>query len=248
MADPAAMLALGTIRSTGEHGLFHSLNVMIYALVLGERLGLPEEGLTSLGLAALLHDLGKAAFDETDPAQAEPMRTLHPQVGAEILGRVALEDPAPMLVAYEHHMLADGSGWPHVDDDYVPHPYSRMVAIANRYENLTNGPDSSSMTPDKALVRILREAGGQLDPFFSRLFANALGVFPVGCLVRLSDQSVGAVVRGGDDPLAPVVRLAYDEKGLEIEDPDEIDLADSPISIVEVISPEALNVAVAEKL
>ncbi len=249
--DPPAVLGLATISGSGERDLFHSLNVMIYALALGQRLGLPEEGLQSLGMSALLHDVGKSAFDRGDMMQAEPMRQMHPRVGAEILQRVALEDPAPMLVAYEHHMHADGSGWPERTDGYHPHPYSRMVAIADRYENLTSpvlNSEFKPLTPDKAVVQVLREGGTLLDPFFVRLFASALGVFPVGCLVRLSDHSVGVVCRPGEDPLAPVVRVAYDDCGAELHSPDEVDLADSDIRIVEVIHPQSLQVDVAEKL
>jgi len=247
--DPSVMLGLATMRGATERTLFHSLNVMIYAMALGNRLGLPEDGMTSLGTAALLHDSGKAAFKADDPAQAESMRTMHPQVGAEILQRLALEDPAPMLVAYEHHMQMDGSGFPARPAGYIAHPYSRMVAVADRYENLANpAEDRDALTPDRAIVQILREAGSVLDPFFARLFASALGVFPIGCMVRLSDNSVGVVVRTGDDPLSPVVRLAYDARGAELADPDQLDLATSQVRILEVIAPESLNVEVADKL
>ncbi len=250
LSDPPAVLGLATISGSGERDLFHSLNVMIYALALGQRLGLPEEGLQSLGMSALLHDVGKTAFDRDDRMQLDPMREMHPRVGAEILQRVALDDPAPMLVAYEHHMHADGSGWPERPDGYHPHPYSRMVAIADRYENLTSPPsqEAKAMTPDKAIVQVLREGGTILDPFFVRLFASALGVFPVGCLVRLSDHSVGVVARPGEDPLAPVVRLAYDDCGTELDAPDELDLSLGDVRIVEVIHPSALQVDVSEKL
>jgi len=210
--DPPAVLGLATISGSGERDLFHSLNVMIYTLALGQRLGLPEEGLQSLGMSALLHDVGKTAFDRGDMMQAEPMRQMHPRVGAEILQRVALEDPAPMLVAYEHHMHADGSGWPERPDGYHPHPYSRMVAIADRYENLTSpvaDGERKPLTPDKAVVQVLRP---------------------------------------GEDPLAPVIRLAYDENGTELDSPDEIDLAESDVRIVEVIHPHSLQVDVSEKL
>lgn len=247
MTDSAAVLGLATMRGGGDRELFHSLNVMIYTLALGERLGLPEEGLSSLGLSALMHDVGKAAFDADDPAQAEPARLMHPQVGAEIIQRLGLEDPAPFLVAFEHHMHTDGTGWPERAADYIAHPYSRMVAIADRYENLVNGGEDS-LTPDKAVVQVLREAGKSLDPFFARLFGNAMGVFPIGCLVRLSDHSVGVVVRHGEDPLAPVIRLAYTERGAEIDDPTEIDLSRGDVRLVEVISPESLAIEVSDKL
>lgn len=247
--DSNAVLALATIRGESDRQLFHSLNVMIFSVALGQRLGLPDEGLQTLALSALLHDVGKTAFDQSDPAQLEPMRVMHPAVGAEILQRVALEDPAPMLVAYEHHMTADGGGYPEHETSYVAHPYSRMVTIADRYDNLTSSDGTSeSLTPDRAIVQILREAGATLDPFFARLFASALGVFPVGSMVRLSDHSVGVVSRLGEDPLAPVVRLAYGPDGAELEEQVDVDLSGGDARIVEVIQPDALNVKVADKL
>jgi putative nucleotidyltransferase with HDIG domain len=249
MEDPAAVMGLATIRSVDERSLFHSLSVMIYTAALGQQIGLPEDGLLRLTTAALLHDIGKSAFHNEEPIQVEIAHTLHPRVGAEILQRLVLDDPSPMLVAYEHHMAPDGSGFPDRPADYVPHPYSRMVAVADRFENLTHpADDSEPLTPDRAIVQVLREAGKTLDPFFARAFAGALGVFPIGSVVRLSDQTVGVVARPGDDPLAPVVRLLYDERGFELEERPEIDLAAGFVRIVEVVPAEALNIEVSESL
>ena len=104
------------------------------------------------------------------------------------------------------------------------------------------------LTPDRAIVQVLREAGTTLDPFFARAFAGALGVFPIGCVVRLSDHTVGVVARCGDDPLAPVVRLTYDERGFEFPEPPEIDLAQGYVRIVEVVPAEALGLEVSDAL
>ncbi len=249
MADQATMLGMATMRGQDERDLFHSINVMIYALALGATMGLPEEGLSSLGLSALLHDIGKAAFDHSDPRQTELMRAMHPTTGAEILSGLRTEDPAPMLVAYEHHMNVDGSGPPERPADYVPHPFSRMVAVANRYAELVNPPaDDDAVTPDRAVVQILREAGSLHDPMYARLFAKAMGVFPVGCMVRLSDMSVGVVSDTSEDPMCPVVRVVYDEGGLEEEEPRDLDLSDNDVYIIEVIEPEKLNTDVSEHL
>ena len=249
MDDPAAVIGLATNRSRDERVLFHSLSVTIYTAALGQQIGLPEDGLLRLAIASLLHDIGKSAFDTTDPIQAEACRTLHPRVGAEILERLALEGPGPMLVAFEHHMAPDGTGFPERPADYIAHPYSRMVAVANRYENLTNPPEGEEpLTPDRAIVQVLREAGTLLDPFFSRAFASALGVFPIGCVVRLSDQTVGVVTRPGEDLLAPVVKLSHDERGFEFPDPPEIDLAQGYVRIVEVVPAETLRMDVSDTL
>ena len=248
MDDQAAVLGLATLRSASEAEAYHAVNVMIYSLTLGAELGLPPEGLSSLGTGALTHDIGKAAFERDDPAQAEAMRTMHSKVGADILSGLASDDPTPMLVAYEHHMHVDGSGNPERTADYVGHPFSRMVAIANRYANLTAGHEVEPMTPDKAIVQILRDAGSMLDPLFSRLFAKALGVFPVGCLVRLSDSSVGVVSRAGSDPLTPHVRVAWNGAGMALEKPVEVDLDNDERTIVEVVDPASLNTEIADHL
>jgi len=249
MDDQAAVLGLATLRSAHEAEAYHAVNVMIYSLTLGAELGLPAEGLSSLGTGALTHDIGKAAFEHDDPAQAEAMRVMHSKVGADILSGMAAEDPTPMLVAYEHHMHVDGSGYPERASDYVGHPFSRMVAIADRYANLTAGRDLiEPLTPDKAVIQILREAGSTLDPLFSRLFAKALGVFPVGCLVRLSDSSVGVVSGAGVDPLAPRVRVAWDGTGMSLEKPIDVDLDMDDRTIVEVVDPASLNTEVADHL
>jgi len=249
MDDQAAVLGLATLRNAHETEAYHAVNVMIYSLTLGAELGLPAEGLSSLGTGALTHDIGKAAFEHDDPAQAEAMRTMHSKVGADILSGMASEDPTPMLVAYEHHMHVDGSGYPERAPDYVGHPFSRMVAIADRYANLTAGRDMSEpLTPDKAVIQILREAGSTLDPLFSRLFAKALGVFPVGCMVRLSDSAVGVVAGAGTDPLAPRVRLAWDGAGMALEKPIDVDLGEDDRTIVEVVDPASLNTEVADHL
>lgn len=247
--DAAAVLGMAAARKPSERQLYHSLNVMCYSLLLGYKLGLPTEGLSSLGTAALLHDIGKTSFDTDDPEQAETVRTEHPRVGAEMLQRLALDDVAPLLVAYEHHMYADGSGFPGRADGYVAHPYSRIVTITDRFENLTStAADAPALTLDRALVQVLREAGHTLDPFFARLFASLIGPFPVGCVVRLSDQRVAVVARCDEDPLKPVVRIAFDSHGLEVEDGDEVDLANADEVIVEIIKPDSLDIDPSEVL
>ena len=249
--DMPMVLSMAAARRPQERILFHALDVMIYSLVLGHRLGLPPEGLLSLGTAALLHDIGKSGFDASDPVQAERMRVEHPMVGAELLARLAPVDVAPMLVAYEHHMYADGSGFPARQDGYVTHPYSRIVSIADRFDNLVNPvPGTPAVTPDRALVEVLRDCSSKLDPFLARLFASTLGPFPVGCVVRLSDQCVAVVARPGVEPLTPTVRLAFDSHGLDVADQelDDVDLANGLLRIVEVISAESVGIDVAERL
>jgi HD-GYP domain-containing protein (c-di-GMP phosphodiesterase class II) len=249
MEDSAAVLGLATMRDASEADLFHSVNTLIYSLTIGVGLEIPEAGLTALGICALLHDIGKVAFNRDDPAQEERIRLLHPRVGAEILARMPEVDRAAMLVAFEHHYKPDGSGWPEMDPGYIAHPYSRIVSIADRYDRLTTAPpENDGLTPDRAVVQLLRETAGSLDQTFTRVFVREMGAFPVGCLVRLSDQSVGVVSAPGEDPLQPCVRLLYGPDGLSLDTKPDTDLSGSSLSIVEVVQPSSLSETVSDHL
>jgi len=249
MEDSAAVLGLATMRDASEADLFHGVNTMIYAITIGVGLEIPEEGLTALGICALLHDIGKVAFSRDDPSQEERIRMLHPRVGAEILARMPEVDRAAMLVAFEHHYRPDGGGWPEMEPGYVAHPYSRIVGIADRYDRLTTAPpDDDGLTPDRAVVRLLQETTSLLDQTFTRVFVREMGAFPVGCLVRLSDQSVGVVSAPGEDPLRPRVRLVYGSDGIALETKVDTDLAGSELSIVEVVRPADMRETVSDHL
>lgn len=247
--DSAAVLGLATMRDASEADLFHSVNTLIYSLTIGVGLEIPDEGLTALGVCALLHDIGKVAFNREDPAQEARIRQMHPRVGAEILARMPDVDQAAMLVAFEHHFRPDGTGWPEMEPGYIAHPYSRIVSIANRYDHLTSAPaEAGGLTPDRAIVALLREATAELDQTFARVFVREMGAFPVGCLVRLSDQSVGVVSAPGNDPLQPRVRLLYGADGLALTGKVDTDLTGSELSIIEVVHPEDLRETVSDHL
>jgi HD-GYP domain-containing protein (c-di-GMP phosphodiesterase class II) len=249
MDDSAAVLGLAATKSPTEADVFHALNTMIYALTIGAGLALPADELASLGVAALLHDIGKVAFDREDPAEREQARLLHPRVGAEILARVSEGDRLAMLVAYEHHMGASGKGWPEAEPGFVAHPYSRIVAVADRYDRLTTAPpDGAGLTPDRAMVQLLKDTQRGLDVTFARVFVREMGVFPVGSMVRLSDQSVGVVCAPGPNPLQPTVRVIYGADGLPLEGEPDVDLTGSGLEIIEVIRPEDLRETVAQHL
>lgn len=250
LEDRGAVLGLATIRGAGERMLHHSLNVMIYSCVLGRRLGLPEVSLSVLGCAALLHDIGKSAQpDDDEQLTGHALYAAHPERGARVLRELALEDPAPLLVAFEHHMRPDGGGFPRRPEGYVAHPFSRIVAIANRFDNLTTTADGDwGLTPDRAMIELISESPAGLDPFLLRVFASAMGVFPVGCVVRLSDHSVGVVADPGDDPTAPVIKLVFDANGRRLADGPRLQMATSELRLVEVLEPEMLALDVADEL
>lgn len=234
--SPSAMLALASMTGHGERLRFHSVSVMLHSIILGARLGLSDKQLLSLGLAALLHDAGLFVppGGETGSYQA------HSLAGAQALGALPDAECSAMLVALEHHMGVDGTGFPNRPAEYPVHPYSRIVAVADRYDNLVRPEQGASLPPDEAAAHMLREAsGGSLDPVLTRVFVQIVGVLPVTSVVRLSDFSIGIVRETGEDPLRPRVRVVLDHDGIEIKPGIDVDLTEDQRTIVEVI-PEAL--------
>ncbi|MFA5845251.1 MAG: HD domain-containing phosphohydrolase [Coriobacteriia bacterium] len=244
--DLYAIIALAGMTGHGERSRFHAVGVMLHALVLGRVLELPDHALLSLGLAALLHDAGMTLPIEGD---ADALRAAHPIAGARALGSVSDADCFSMIVAYEHHMGADGSGFPERDSGYATHPYSRIVAVVDRYDGLTRPATGPALRPDEAVAQLLREAsGGPLDPVMTRMFVQALGVIPVGSAVRLADHSVGIVREPGPDPLRPCIRLILCPDGTEMRPAIDVDLVEDERAIVDVIPTDLIGVHASDYL
>jgi len=130
----------------------------------------------------LLHDLGKVRIPKeilvkpgafTDEERQEMQR--HPSEGARIiLGRdVRLEVPA--IVAYEHHIMLNGAGYPSLHYSRPTHIASRLVHVCDVYDALcTNRPYRGAWTSDKALGLIEEETGDDFDPQFARPFVQMM--------------------------------------------------------------------------
>lgn len=237
---PDAMLAIAQTTGHGESWRFHAMGVAVLSLVLGGELGLSPRQLLDLGRAAALHDFGSLLTGEARDEERD--RLDHPWLGALALGPLSDENCAAVLVAYEHHMGVDGSGWPERQPGYVTHPFTRIVAIADRYDSLTRPSEGLGMRPDEAISRLLHEAtGGPLDPYFTRIFAHAIGILPVGSVLRLSDFTVAIVCSSGVDQLRPSCRVVLNAEGAALKHITDLDLAESDLAIVEVVPAQLLG-------
>jgi len=234
LEDETAVLALAQIRGHDVKLFHHSLNVCIQALLIGQRLGMTRRQLGELGLAALFHDLGKTvappAADSGEPAEPPDPRT-HPSRGARLLLQEATAHEGMLkaaVAAYEHHVHFDGSGFP--DTGYAPHLVSRIVAIADCYETLTSSNTYADIhhTPYDALFLMQSKAGTLFDPLLFKLFVNAIGIYPVGSLVKLTSGEYAIVAEGPADPTfldQPRVRVVKTGEGT-LQPSDVIDLAE----------------------
>ncbi len=231
--DPAAVLGLTAIKSHDDYTLNHSINVCILALSLGASLGLDSESLRSLGLSALLYDLGKVRIPEEilnkeGPLTADEWQIVksHATEGADLLKRIQLVDQMPMVVAYEHHQRHDLQGYPETGEVQEQHLFSKIVALCDAYDAMTTSrPFRKEIRPDKALAVLMQGRGKAYDPTITKVLVAMLGIYPMSAVVRLSDACTAVVFRvNRDDLLRPRVKVLIDGDGRWIEEPTIVDL------------------------
>lgn len=233
------LVGMTAIKDYDDYTYHHSVNVSILSVALGQQLGFPRKTLLDLGLAALFHDIGKLDIPPqilNKPAELtdEEWRTMrrHPIWGVkEILDIRGFDQNAIMaaIVAFEHHIHHDSTGYPsrrnHPDPDF----FSKIVSIVDQYDGMTSARVYSRvpMAPDKALELMMTRSGTQLDPVLMKFFINMIGIYPVGSLVLLDTKELGLVYGATDVPSRPKVLVIVDAQGKKVEEGVLVDLTDS---------------------
>lgn len=218
-------LFLGIIRlKEYRNQLFnHSVNVGILSLLLGRLLNLGKAQLVELGVAAMLHDIGRAALpaelqmEQRPPTEAErALLEEVPQRGFALMMQTAL-GPAEMAAATTAWEYAcDAAGRKRHFHD-TPLVISRIVAIADAFDTLTTRTAAhEAYTPDEALRRMRQEAGTRFDRDLLDAFIELVGLYPVGTTVFLDGGEVAVVFNTHRKAAlfrTPVVRILTDPSG-----------------------------------
>jgi HD-GYP domain-containing protein (c-di-GMP phosphodiesterase class II) len=231
-ADASSSMLLATVQNHHEVTYYHSVNVCLLSMALGRFAGFERDQVRLLGLAALLHDVGRVVVDEA--ALRNPGRLgneewaqvrLHPQEGAAtIMAASGAGQDVAAIVALEHHIRVDGSGYPELGGS-EPHLFSRMVAIADSYDAITSfRPYRPARTPNEALRVLLEGAGTAYDTDLIRLFIQMTGEYPPGSLLEIGDGRVVMVTDSSDGLVHGLVVRSAD--GEVLADPEPIDLSD----------------------
>ncbi len=201
----------------GEDVYFHSLNVAVLSMILGRALHLRADELHQLGLGALFHDIGQLELPDPILAKREALTRAeqalfetHCRQGIKLGRKLGLSEAA-LAVIGQHHELADGSGYPDRLQGKEITLFARIVAIANRYDNLCNPSDiRAALTPYEALSQMFARERTRYDDELLRRLVRCLGVYPPGSLVELSDERIGLVLSvNAEQPLRPDV-LVHD--------------------------------------
>ncbi len=232
LEEEQLLLSMTAIKDYDEYTYHHSVNVSILSVALGQRMGLSKKVLTELGLAALFHDIGKIevpheVLNKPSNFNEEEWKLIrkHPIWGVRSVLKLRGFDPVTMrsaIVAFEHHLQHDLSGYPKVRHYKELDFFSRIVSIADQYDAMTSARVYSRipMTPDKALSLMMERAETQLDPLLLKFFINMVGVFPIGSLVMLDTKELGLVYESDVVFVdRPRVLIIVDSKGRRVRGP-----------------------------
>lgn len=246
-----AMLELTGLKNHDEYTFYHSANVAILSLALASTITDEYRFLASLGVGALLHDIGKMAvgleiLNKPGALTAEEWALVrqHPVYGAQQAALIPGLDKSSIVMILEHHMRFDGSGYPQRKPARPQHLTSRIVATADAYDAMTSRRSySAARIQDEAMSQLAQGAGTSHDPTLVRLFVSMMGVYPPRTVVQLSDGRTGVVTRPSDvDPLKPRVRIIAAADGAIVDAEQSVDLADSELSVSRCLSCNDLNI------
>lgn len=220
-ADESILVGLASIKKLDEYTFTHSVNVCILSMLIADRLRLYKSDIARLGVAALLHDIGKTYIPPAilnNPGKLEgqdwELMKYHTFLGVKELSRVKAkrEISDALFVALQHHVHYDMNGYPQRSGGWDLPLFTRIVTVADYYDAMTTPRVYSTepLTPDKALRYILMKSGEIFDPFITKVFIQAMGIYPIGTTVELDNGDRAVVVRQhrrGHFLHRPLVRL-----------------------------------------
>lgn len=233
--------------AAGDKSSMHPVNVTVVSLLLGKAMGLQEPELVDLGMAAFLHDVGKAQLPDRVRWLEENFSTAEYKLYQEHVAQSvqvgrAMELPKGALMAIaQHHELADGSGFPLRAKGESMVVGARILALVNRYDNLCNPTrPAAAMTPHESLSLIFAQLKTRFDSTALSAFIRMMGVYPPGSVVQLIDERYAMVVSvNSSRPLKP--RVIVHESGVSKHEALILDLEHSPqIGIRRSLKPAGL--------
>jgi len=232
--NETSLLGLTTIRDYDEYTFAHSVNVCILSVAIGKKLGLTRLQLYDLGLAALLHDVGKAripveVLNKTTGLTEDEWKLMqtHPWLGVLTLFNMRGYGEIPyrqIVVAQEHHMKTDLTGYPKAIRPREQGIYSRIVAVADGYDAATTRRSYQTVPiqPDQVLREMWENPRRGYDKILVKAMINLIGIYPVGTCVILDTFEVAIVAQANPDQNfmnRPIVRICIDQDGALVGPP-----------------------------
>ncbi len=233
-ADESILVGLASIKKFDEYTFTHSVNVCILSMLIADRLRFYKSDIARLGVAALLHDIGKTYVPQAilnKPGklveQEWDLMKYHTFFGVKELSRIKSlrEIGDGLFVALQHHVLYNMNGYPQRPGGWTLRLFPRIVTVADYFDAMTTPRVyQPPFTPDRALRFIMAKSGEFFDPFIAKVFVHAMGMYPIGTVVELDTGEKALVVRQNENKRfihRPIVTLLG---GSSLED--TLDLAE----------------------
>ncbi len=223
-----ALVALTAMRNYDNYTFTHMVNVSILTMGQARALGIEGRLLREFGLSALMHDIGKVRtpkeiLNKPDKLTDEEFVIMrrHTVDGAEILRRTPEMPILAPVVAFEHHLRIDGTGYPFGARRDGLNIGTMLCGIADVYDAMRSQRAYQQAHPtDRILAVLKRNDGTQFDQNLVRRFVQLLGIYPPGNLVRLTSGEVAVVTHAhAPDPHRPRVRVLISKDGAHLDLP-----------------------------
>lgn len=217
----------------------HSINVMIFAIKIGNGLGYSREQLAEMGLAALLHDVGVCNIPDdivkkegTLTSEEYALVKKHPQLGYDIIMNT-LGNKYPWLadVVFQEHEREGGQGYPRGLTGKDIHEYAKIIGMVDVYEALSHPrPQRKRFLPYEAAKVIVNSSKNAFAPRIIKMLITKLSCFPIGSYVVLNSKAIGRVVETNEgSPLRPAIEMLYEPMGKRLPVPKLMKLQDTPL-------------------
>lgn len=236
-----ALLAMARLKAKDDYTYLHSFSVCALMIAVGRTLKLPDGEVRELGLAGLVHDIGKLTLPDsllhkaTDltPAEEEQMRR-HPSAGYRILNEARLYTNIPLDVCVHHHERVDGRGYPFGLVEHEISVHAKIAAICDTYDSLTSPrPNHQAWSPARAVEYIAVRVDTLFDRRVFKAFTRTVGIYPLGTVLRLRSNRLAVVCgQNEDEPLRPRVMTFYSVAASQALPPQVIDLSHSEDTVV----------------
>ncbi|NOT14109.1 MAG: HD domain-containing protein [Methylotenera sp.] len=236
--NPDAMQLVNSIRDYDDLSYKHAVDVCVLMIAFGRELNLPKSTLVELGMGGLLHDIGEVKPPDSNHQRVRNIAMYkiyrsHVEDGIALLQGSNHSEIVKAIVA-EHHERVDGNGYPNglcnIERKSFGHNfpqeqkkkismYGLMVGIVDTYVSLVSGRGSKVMVaPSVAMTYIVSKAGRDFDASLCDVFAQVIGVYPVGGYVELDTGEVALVIKQNRVwRLKPVIQIVMNKDKKPIE-------------------------------
>jgi putative nucleotidyltransferase with HDIG domain len=255
--DRTSLLALTALKRHDNYTFTHMVNVAALSMAMARSLDLEGPMLREFGFAALMHDIGKVhtpleILNKPDKLTEEEFKIMKQHVvdGAHVLRRTPETPALAPLVAFEHHLKQDLSGYPENVGARKLNLCTMVVSIVDVFDALrSNRAYRAGLATDRIRHIMSQQESTAFNRTLLRRFVNLMGLFPIGTLVRLNTEEIGVVTQTHpDDPFRPQVKLIKDSKGATLETPlltntwDRDSRGEFPRAVVEAVDAQQVGV------